>query len=293
MTERIGTAEYVGTFEQGVYDIPAIEYQRDPVPGGSLSSTGARRLLPPSCPALFRWYADHPEPHKDVFEEGHAAHRMVLGAGPELVLVDRERWDTKVVKAEVAAIRERGAVPVKRAVLEQVEAMAAALRQHPVAAALLEPGKGTAEQSLFWVDEPSGVWRRALLDWLPEATSGRMILPEYKTARSAEPEKFARSAADLGYFQQAAYYMDAVLALGLAEDVAFVFIAQEKDPPYLVTVTEPDGFAVRVGQYLNRQAINIFADCQRTGEWPGYSREVELIGLPPWLENRYVQEMSA
>ncbi|HZO69358.1 MAG TPA: PD-(D/E)XK nuclease-like domain-containing protein [Kribbellaceae bacterium] len=279
-------------FEPGVYPIPVTEYHRDPVPGGSLSSTGARRLLPPSCPALFRWYADHPEPHKAVFEEGHAAHRMILGAGPELVVVDHERWDTKAVKAEVAEIRERGGVPLKRAVLEQVEAMAAAIREHPVAAALLDPAKGTPEQSLFWVDEPSGVWRRALLDWLPEATAGRMILPEYKTTRSAEPERFARSAADYGYFQQAAWYRDAVLALGLATDVAFVFIAQEKDPPYLVTVTEPDGLALRVGQHLNRRAIDIYAECRRTGEWPGYSREVELISLPPWLENRYLEELT-
>lgn len=36
--------------EPGVYDLPAEVYHADPVEGGSLSSTGARKLLPPSCP---------------------------------------------------------------------------------------------------------------------------------------------------------------------------------------------------------------------------------------------------
>src|SRR5258708_26204894 len=38
----------------GVYGIPADAYHADPIEGGSLSSSGARRLLPPGCPALFR-----------------------------------------------------------------------------------------------------------------------------------------------------------------------------------------------------------------------------------------------
>jgi hypothetical protein len=75
--------------------LPEAAYHNDPVPGGSLSSTGARKLLPPGCPAKYRWWADNREPFKAVFEEGKAAHRKVLGVGPELVLVDRrERWDT-------------------------------------------------------------------------------------------------------------------------------------------------------------------------------------------------------
>ncbi|MGW9447058.1 hypothetical protein, partial [Bacillus mobilis] len=44
----------------GVYDgIPEAVYHRDPVPGGSLSSSGARKLLAPSCPALFKYDQEH------------------------------------------------------------------------------------------------------------------------------------------------------------------------------------------------------------------------------------------
>ena len=74
-------------------------YHGDPVPGGSLSSTGARKLLPPSCPALFRWQQDHPV-HKDVFDFGSAAHRLVLGAGPEIALLDYDNMRTKAAQEE-------------------------------------------------------------------------------------------------------------------------------------------------------------------------------------------------
>jgi hypothetical protein len=117
--------------EPGVYDIPEDAYHRDPVPGGSLSASGAKKLLPPSCPALFHHELRNPEPPKRVFELGSAAHKLVLGSGPELVRIDADEWRTNAVKAEVAAARDRGAIPLKPAAYDAVHQMAAALRSHP------------------------------------------------------------------------------------------------------------------------------------------------------------------
>jgi len=94
-------------------DLPVEEYHRDPVVGGSLSSSGARKLLPPSCPALFAYERDNPPASTKTFEIGHAAHQAGLGVGPELVVVSAEKWDTNAVKAEVAGIRDAGMVPLK------------------------------------------------------------------------------------------------------------------------------------------------------------------------------------
>jgi hypothetical protein len=274
--------------EPGVYDLPDSVYHADPVPGGSLSSSGARKLLPPSCPAIFHHERSNPREPTQAFDFGHAAHKMVLGSGPEIVLVDRERWDTKEVKAELAEIRERGAVPLKRSEYQQVQDMADALRQHPVASILFDPEYGTAEASLFWRDDPSGIWRRARLDWLPEHDPcARMILPDYKTALSANPAEFTRTAWKYGYHQQAAWYCDAVTALDLTEDPAFVFVVQEKTPPYLVSVIQLDTEAHRIGQHLNRRAIEIYTECTTTDTWPGYGSDVELVALPHWYTRRF------
>lgn len=268
--------------EPGVYDIPAEVYHADPVPGGSLSNSGAKKLLSPSCPARFKYELDNPPPPKRIFELGHAAHKEVLGSGPELVLVDRDRWDTKAVKEELAAIRARGGVPLKRGDWDMVRGMAEALRAHPWASALLAPDSGQPEQSLFWHDR--GVMRRARLDWLRNRYAGhRLIVPDYKTCDSAAPDDLDRVIYNLGYHRAAAWYLAAVRALGLAEDPVFLLIFQEKTPPYLVTVAEPDRDARRLGEMENRAALEIYRQCRETGIWPGYAEDVVPVGLPPWV----------
>ena len=211
-------ASSLAVTEPGVYDLADHLYHADPVPGGSLSSTGARRLLPPSCPAIFDWYRRNPEASKKSYDLGHAAHDTLLGGGPEIVVVDAENWLTKTAKAQRDEARARGAVPILTDEKTEIDAMVAAVRAHPFAGRLFEEGTGTAEASLFWTDEETGVWRRSRLDWLPDNHAGsRMILPDLKTCKSAQRDEFAKSAANLGYHQQGAYYTDAVRAGNIAE----------------------------------------------------------------------------
>ncbi len=272
----------------GLYQLTADEYHADPVKGGSLSSSGARRLLPPSCPAVFHYELTHPRPPKREFDFGHAAHAIVLGTGPELVAVDADDWRTKAAKEAAQSARDEGAVPLLTHEYEQVYAMATALRGHPIAGRLFNPEHGAAEQALVWQDETTGVWRRALLDWLPDRVPGRrLIVPDYKTARSAEPTMWAKAAADYGYHQQAAWYLDGVMALCLDEQPAFVFVVQEKSPPHLVTVVELAPMAMDIGRYLNRQGMAIYAECRRTNVWPGYASDVEMVPLPYYYERQF------
>ncbi|AYF29275.1 hypothetical protein CSH63_17745 [Micromonospora tulbaghiae] len=276
----------------GVYlGVPDDAYHADPVPGGSLSSTGARELLPPSCPARFRHRRDNPQPPKKAFDLGHAAHHRVLGTGPKLEVIERDRWDTNEVKARVKAIREAGGVPLKRAEMDSVEAMAKELRNHPKAAQLLQPGTGEPEASLFWVDLETRVKCRARIDWLTHATGApRLIIPDYKTCRSAAPDALQKAIAEHGWHQQADWYEAGIRALGLHAEPVVVFICQEKEPPYLVTVAEPDPTARRIAAHLNREARHLYRSCVESGRWPGYTDDVALISLPGWVENRYAQE---
>jgi hypothetical protein len=273
----------------GVYDLPADVYLADPVAGGSLSSTGARKMLPPSCPAKFKYWRDHGQPPKADFDFGHAAHLHVLGVGPPLVVVDAADWRTKAAKEQRAAAYEAGHVPLLVADYDTVVAMSVALLDHPVASALFHPRGGKAEQTLIWRDGQTGVWRRALLDWLkhrPEG-GGRIVVPDYKTCKSAATDDLQRAIHAYGYHMQGATYLDGVRALDLDGNPAFVIVAQEKEPPFLVNVVEPDAVALRIGAQRNREALEIYAECVAADRWPGYSDEVELVSLPAWAERLY------
>jgi hypothetical protein len=267
--------------EAGVYDsVPSEVYHADPVPGGSLSSTGARKLAT-ECPAAFKHWLDNPEPTKKEFDFGTAAHKVVLGDGPELVLVDRDRWDTNEVKERIKKIRAAGNIPLKRRDLDRVHAMADALRLHPEAAELLEPGSGVAERTIIWNDR--GVWRRVRIDWARH--DGTLV--DYKSCKSANPSKLTSHLFEYGYHQQQEYYRDGALEFGLTELVCpFKFIFQEKEPPYLVSVIELDSAACAIGKHLNEVALNTYALCRQNDAWPGYL-QTPLISPPAWLANQY------
>lgn len=269
-------------------DMPVEDYHADRT---SVSSSGLRKLLPPSCPAQFAWDRDHPQPPKKEFDFGHAAHKKVLGDGPDLEVVDHDRWDTKAAKPEVAAIRARGAVPLKPAELEQVEAMAAAIRRHPLAGPLFS-GPGVAERSIFWTDPATGVRCRCRPDWLKNLP-GLTVCVDYKTTRDASPTGVAKSIADYGYHQQDPHYIDGIQAAMQPDQTRFLFVFQQKTEPYLVTVRELTDEARDIGRAKNQRALRIYADCTRTGLWPDWTGPVDdipFISLPPYAAFREAQE---
>jgi hypothetical protein len=272
-------------------DLSLEDYHRDIVPGGSLSSSGARKLLPPSCPAQFRYDQQHPQPPKKEFDLGHAAHRLVLGDGPELVEVAAKRWDTAAVKAEVAAIRAEGKVPLKTAELEQVQAMAAAIHQHPLAGPLFTPGSGAPEQSLYWADPDTGVMCRARPDWLKQMP-GLTLCVDYKSAADANPDAVSKAIADYGYHQQDPWYLDGIRAV-LDKPARFIFVVQSKTAPYLITVRELSEADRAIGRAKNQRALRLYAECERTGHWPdwtGDTPDIPYISLPTWAAIREAEE---
>ncbi|GAA5048332.1 hypothetical protein HNP84_000201 [Thermocatellispora tengchongensis] len=264
----------------GIYDLAEDEYHADPVPGGSLSSSGTRRLLA-TCPAVYRWEREHGALPRRAWDLGTAAHKLVLGVGPTLAVIDAPDYRTKAAQQERDAARAAGAVPLLTKEHDQVQAMAAALRTHPIAGPLLTPGNGDAEQTLIWYDHPTGVWCRARLDWLRRPQTGRPIIADYKTTTDASEEAIARAVASYGYHCQHDWYTTGAAALGL--DAGMVFVFQEKQPPYVVTVVELDHDAIRAGRRRNRRAIEIYARCAETGHWPAYAEDhIPLITLPAW-----------
>lgn len=274
--------------EPGVYELTDAEYHADPVAGGSLSSTGARRLLPPSCPAKFKWLLDHPV-HKDEFDLGHAAHLAVLGAGPEIVVVDADSWHSQAARDAKADAYAAGQVPLLVAQAEVVAAMADALKQHPLASALFRPGSGLPERTLVWRDVTTGVWCRARPDWLRHPVAGqRLVIPDYKTTTNAHPDAVQKAIGNFGYHIQGAWYSDGAVECGLAPDgVVFLIVAQEKTPPYLVSVVQPTPTAMEQGSQWGARAREIYAHCRATDTWPGYGDEPVARELPPYVERQF------
>jgi hypothetical protein len=287
--------------EPGVYDIPEDVYHRDPVRGGSLSYSGAKKLLAEGGPELYRYEAEHPPEPTQAMELGTAAHKLVLGVGQELHEVKADNWRGKKASDDADAARADGKLPLLTKELAVVTAMAARLREHERASQLLaQPGR--AEMSAFWThpgyewQTPDGVkhplWWRCRWDYMPEPDPRyRPVIGDYKTCKDASPRGFAKAVADYRYYLQAHVYgagYAAMFADRIAAPPGYALIAQERTAPYRVAVYELHPDALRKGRQDAERAMEIYRDNReaeaegRPGAWPGYSPEIEVIDLPYW-----------
>lgn len=271
----------------GIYSrIPEDVYHGDL---GSLSSSGARALLT-TTPEEFDWNRRNDRAVNRNFDYGHVTHKMVLGEGNQLALLDpkvcghdakgniaKQPQSTAEWKAAEALARKQGKIPVAKWDMEKAQTMAGRVFQHRVAGRLLS--KGSAEHSIYWHDDATGVRLRCRPDFLTDGL-GRPICVDYKTATSANPRQFQRAVQDYGYHCQQAFYEDGLRELGL-EDVGFLFVVQSKTAPFTVSVCSIDPADVELGRRQNRAAIELFARCTESGRWPGYDG-IQQVSLAGW-----------
>lgn len=255
--------------EAGIHDVPELEYHADE----ALSVSGAKKLL--DCPAKFHdERVNGRQPVPTAYDTGSVTHALVLHSGDNRIRVyDRYDWRGNAGKQR-DAMQVQGLVPIHRGQLLEASTLARAVRRHPLASAIFS--EGVPEQSICWVDEGTGVTCRGRIDWLRDNA-----VVDFKTAADASPDAFSKAAFNNGLYMQAAWYIDGIAALGGGER-PFLFVVVEKQPPYLVAVYQLDEYALDLGREKNRQARELFAECTATGEWPGYSSEIETLSLPRW-----------
>ena len=140
---------------------------------------------------------------------------------------------TKVYEDMVKQMEGEGKVILSTKNYQMLEDMHEAFFNHPKAAAAVNPAHGKPEVSFFtkW----DGFEYKCRADFFGER-KGKTYLVDYKTTSGGEFADIQRSLGKYGYDVQAAHYMDVVQdCVGKRPDV-FIFIFQEKEPPYEVAV---------------------------------------------------------
>lgn len=258
-------------------------YHRDPVPGGSLSSSGARRIL--DSPARFKWEQEH-RVGRRAFDVGHVLHARVLGVGAPMVSYPEEHLTPSgnpSTKAKTVAWeneqRAAGLVIISPADMARVDAMVEAVLAHQGARRILESATGR-EVSAFSTDPETGVTCRARFDCL-----GDDVAADLKTtAGSASKAGFGRDAAKHGYPIQEAHYLD-TLEWATGERPPFRLIVVEKAAPHFVAVHAFDDITRIVAADLAAQARRTYAECVATDTWPAWGDDVITTEMPAWWFN--------
>lgn len=286
---------------QILHDVDPAKYHADDlgVDRPTLSASIAHVLE--TCSPLHA-HAKHPrlgglvrEP-KDWHDHGSLSHRLLLGRGAEVEVVEAPDWRTKAAREARDAAREAGKIPVLEADYLAAEATSEELR-----ARFADRGvelDGESEVVALW-EEPSDqggpVACRGMLDHL-KAGGGKAVIYDLKSCRSAHPDACRRSADSYGYaIQEAAYRSALELAMPhMTGRVDFVFVFYELEPPYAVTPVRLAGAFRELGERRWRRAVGTWARCLREGRWPGYADDgVVSLEPPPWALNRDLEKNAA
>ena len=235
-------------------------------------------------PAHAREEMIHPAENTKAQEIGHATHVAILEPDRfEREFVSAPRISTRSNKGK-AEWAEFAAAVAPRAVLPAEEhelclRMRDAVWSHPTAAELLR-GPGVNEVSAVWRDEDTGVVCKGRLDRLTTVGGWSMIV-DLKTTKSAMRHSFSKDLYNYQYHQQAAMYLDGCYALA-PHPRKYVFIAVEKEPPFLVATMELEDDAIDLGRDEYKKHLRMYADCLQSGRWPGYDEGISYVSLPHW-----------
>ena len=224
-------------------------------------------------PLHYKYVVTHPEEPTEALRFGIAAHKYILEPRTfwdEYVEVPKIDRRTKAGKEAYAELIASGKEPISEADMDAIRAMNEAIRSNPTAAALIN---GAHEVTFQWTEAETGEPCKCRVDCLTEY-DGVPYIVDYKTTTSCEDGAFERACRMYGYKLQAAMYTDGVFASEL-EKRWFVFVAQEKKPPYAVRVYFCDDGFVEEGMETFQKLIGIYHKCRVNNYWPGYeNREI-------------------
>ena len=249
------------------------------------SSTMVRRFLDAPAKAQYLLSGEHePEPPSETLITGQLCHALVLE--PETVphrfavMPEGLKRTTKAGKQTYAELQQtvgdQGHV-VSHKQMMIAEGVRQSVLNHPLASQYLALGQ--PELSVFVRDPITDVLLCCRCDWLCRYPA---VIVDLKTSQTASADGFARHALHYGYHLQAAHYLE-VCRLAKIDAHDFVFIAVEKEPPYLCQLFHLSAQLLETTCEQWRLAVNQYAQCVADNHWPGYGNEIVSIEQPRWM----------
>lgn len=268
-----------------------------------ISASGLRTILTQSL-RHFRYEIEHKAEPTPAMEFGTAYHAMLLEPEKfeqQYAIFDTEkRPDTSMTMAAKAntAWKDKfyadaetsGKSIIKKADYNIIADMGMVLMSNPDIEGLLSGGD-REPTFIFEIDEVLG---KARMDYVL-LRGGKTVIVDLKTTTDASPRAFGNTAFKMRYHVQAAFYTDILAAyLGTdPDDIAFIFIAQEKDAPYVAQAYEVPLHVIRQGRDEYLAALEAFQYADENNAWRGYEDVDRRGGLRDlWFPEYGFQEVT-
>lgn len=140
------------------------------------------------------------------------------------------------------------------------------------------------EMSIICEVEIDGVWHKIKIR--PDIITKNCEVPDYKTTRDMDPEKFGNQAHNAGYWLKQAFVCD-VLKSAYNQPFKAGLLAQGKSSPFITQLYWMTEQQLQIGREQYQFALKQHQFCVKTGNWPAYYDGATELVTPPYLAKRY------
>jgi hypothetical protein len=287
----------------GIYrDFPGEDYFADPTPAPSLTQSVAKILLEQS-PLHAKLAHPRLAPPVEGEEEaekydkakaiGNAAHKLMLGRGKAVAVINAADFRGKEAKAARDEAVQHGCEPVLAKHVEIAERMVLAARGQLAQIEGCERAFRDGDAEVVIANQEPGLWLRSMIDWITPDL--REVWDFKTTGMSASPYATGKLMASAGWNIQAAMHERILAAIDPqnAGRRRYFYVCQENDPPFALTVNEISESALTIGRKQIDYAARAWSECLVTGEWPAYPLRIIRPELPGWHETKWLDREIA
>ena len=140
------------------------------------------------------------------------------------------------------------------------------------------------EMSIICEVEIEGTWHKIKIR--PDIITKNCEVPDYKTTRDMDPEKFGNQAHNAGYWLKQAFVCD-VLKAAYNQPFKAGLLAQGKSSPFITQLYWMTEQQLQIGREQYQFALKQHQFCVETGNWPAYFDGATELVTPPYLAKRY------
>ena len=176
---------------------------------------------------------------------------------------------------------DAGKIIIKKDEMRRVQGMVNGLFMHVEVYEMIL--RAECEVSVITHDQTNDIPFRCRMDIVP---NGLPYLADIKCVSDITDRGLTRNAYDSGWHIQAAAYLAVWNSQCGTEDrrTGFRFICVENEAPFSVRWFECSERFLSEGAQDMARYLKLYAECTRTGIWPGYPSECQTLDLPGYVK---------
>jgi PDDEXK-like domain of unknown function (DUF3799) len=209
-----------------------------------------------------------------------------------------KKWNNNatVCREWTAAQKEKGLEIITTKEEVAVQEACQSIRRDEIAAAFIDASDKQVWIAGEWLDEKTDliIPAKCLIDLVPRAdTEYCKCVGDLKTTRNAKPEPWSRWCYTAGYFIQAAWNLDMLVAATGEDRVDFCFLLVENYEPWQTAKRLLSGEFMSLGRAEYTRMMALYARCLAAAHWPGYDETDEaapggwtITAPEPWQADK-------